>query len=187
MAKRRTKEQIEKDKQDKKTRIQFTDWLYKQYDISFLPKYFFINLDKVYKGTYKNLNKPVPVEDLWDMWRKKMSFLRKIHEFNARKGKKIEGVALITYDLAIILSKYDGYLKWKEEQALTKTGKSEEQVNIDYDKVDFISNEKTDEGFLTIMVTFLNGDVMAYLYKELKDYIRDLTYLIGLGIRRENE
>ena len=60
-------------------------------------------------------------------------------------------------------------------------------VNIDYDKVDFISNEKTDEGFLTIMVTFLNGDVMAYLYKELKDYIRDLTYIIGLGIRRENE
>ena len=60
-------------------------------------------------------------------------------------------------------------------------------VNIDYDKVDFISNEKTDEGFLTIMVTFLYGDVMAYLYKELKDYIRDLTYLIGLGIRRENE
>ena len=59
-------------------------------------------------------------------------------------------------------------------------------VNIDYDKVDFISNEKTDEGFLTIMITFLNGDVMAYLYKELKDYIRDLTYLIGLGIRREN-
>ena len=60
-------------------------------------------------------------------------------------------------------------------------------VNIDYDKVDFISNEKTDEGFLTIMVTFLNGDVMAYLYKELKDYMRDLTYLIGIGIRRENE
>lgn len=60
-------------------------------------------------------------------------------------------------------------------------------VNIDYDKVDFISNEKTDEGFLTIMVTFLNGDVMAYLYKELKDYIRDLTYLIGLGVRMENE
>ena len=60
-------------------------------------------------------------------------------------------------------------------------------VNIDYDKVDFISNEKTDEGFLTIMVTFLNGDVMAYLYKELKDYMRDLTYLIELGIRRENE
>ena len=60
-------------------------------------------------------------------------------------------------------------------------------VTIDSDKVDFISNEKTDEGVLTIMVTFLNGDVMAYLYKELKDYMRDLTYLIGLGIRRENE
>lgn len=80
------------------------------------------------------MNKPVPVEDLWDMWRKKMSFLRKVHEFNTRKGKKIEGAALITYDLAIILSKYDGYLKWKEEQALAKTGKSEEQVNIDYEK-----------------------------------------------------
>lgn len=60
-------------------------------------------------------------------------------------------------------------------------------IDIDYDKVDFISNEKTDEGFLTIMVTFLNGDVMAYLYKELKDYMRDLTYMIGLGIRMKNE
>ena len=89
----------------------------------------------MYKGTYKNLNKPVPVEDLWDMWRKKMSFLRKVHEFNTCKGKKIEGAALVTYDLAIILSKYDGYLKWKEEQTLAKTGTSEEQVNIDYEKM----------------------------------------------------
>ena len=32
------------------------------------------------------------------------------------------------------------------------------------------------------------GQNLVYLYsKELKDYIRDLTYLIGLGIRRENE
>lgn len=60
-------------------------------------------------------------------------------------------------------------------------------IDIDYNKVDFISNEKTIEGFLTIMVTFTNGDVMAYLYKELKDYMKDLTYLVGLGIRRENE
>ena len=60
-------------------------------------------------------------------------------------------------------------------------------IFLDYFFFFFISYEKTDEGFLTIMVTFLNGDVMAYLYKELKDYIRDLTYLIGLGIRRENE
>lgn len=142
MAKRRTKEQIEKDKQDKKTRIQFTDWLYKQYDISFLPKYFFINLDKVYKGTYKNLNKPVQVEDLWDMWRKKISFLRKVHEYNTKKGKKIEGAALVTYDLAIILSKYDGYLKWKEEQTLAKTSENEEQIVIDYDKMATLKSHK---------------------------------------------
>ena len=54
-------------------------------------------------------------------------------------------------------------------------------VNIDYDKVDFISNEKTDEGFLTIMVTFLNGDVLAYLYKELKEFMKDASTFANLG------
>ena len=136
MAKRRTKKEIEQDKKTESIRLKLTDWLYREYEISFLPKYFFINLDKVYKGTYKNLTKPVPVEDLWDMWKRKMPYLQKVNDKNIRMGKKIDGMARINYDMAIVLSKYDSYLEWKEEQqqALLEEARKKEQT-VDYDKV----------------------------------------------------
>lgn len=136
MAKKRTKAEIEQDKKTESIRLQFTDWLYRQYEVSFLPKYFFINLDKVYKGTYKNLNKPVPVEDLWDMWKRKMPYLLKTYDRNRRMGKSMDGISRISYDMAIVLSKYDSYLAWKEQQAqaLAEQQRKTEQ-QIDYSKV----------------------------------------------------
>lgn len=106
--------------QERSIRLQLSDFLYSEYNVSFLPKYFFINLDKVYKGTYKNLNKPVPVEDLLDMWQQKMNYLNKVAEQNRHKGKNIEGIARINYDLAILLSKYDSYCEWKARKEAEK-------------------------------------------------------------------
>lgn len=54
-------------------------------------------------------------------------------------------------------------------------------VNIDYNKVDFVTREKTEDGFLTMMITFKNGDVLAYLYKELKDFMKDASTFAHLG------
>ncbi len=101
-------------------RLQLSDFIYKEYNVSFLPKHFFINLDKVYKGTYKNLTKPVPIEDLFDMWQQKMNYLNKVAENNRQNGKKIEGMARINYDLAILLSKYDSYCEWKARKEAEK-------------------------------------------------------------------
>ena len=101
-------------------RLQLSDFIYREYNVSFLPKHFFINLDKVYKGTYKNLNRPVPVEDLFDMWQQKMNYLNKVAEQNMQKGKKMEGMGRINYDLAILLSKYDSYCEWKARKAAEK-------------------------------------------------------------------
>lgn len=136
MAKKRTKHEIKQDKKNESIRMQFTDWLYREYEISFLPKYFFINLDRVYKGTYKNLARPVPVEDLWDMWKRKMPYLQKVYDKNIRMGKNMDGTARINYDMAIVLSKYDSYLKWKEQQkqALLEEARKKEQT-VDYNKV----------------------------------------------------
>ncbi len=103
-------------KNEKNIRRQLTDFIYRKYNVSFLPKHFFINLDKIFKGTYKNLNKPVPVEDLFEMWRTKMDSLNKIAEKNRKIGKKMDGTARISYDLAILLSKYDSYLEWKSQK-----------------------------------------------------------------------
>ncbi len=132
----KTKRASKASKEEKAKRLQFTDWLYRQYEISFLPKYFFMNLDKVYKGTYKNLTKPVPVDDLWDMWQRKMPYLLKVYDKNKRMGKTMEGVSRINYDLAIVLSKYDSYLAWKDQQfqALAQNENSSSQ-NIDYKKM----------------------------------------------------
>lgn len=54
-------------------------------------------------------------------------------------------------------------------------------VNIDYDKIDFVTREKTKDGFLTMMITFKNGDVLSYLYKELKDFMKDASTFAHLG------
>ena len=49
-------------------------------------------MDSVYKGTMKKLNKPVPPEDLLDMWKQKRNYLDKVAEQNRKKGNEILGV-----------------------------------------------------------------------------------------------
>lgn len=93
-------------------------FLFDMYDISFFPNYFYIKMESVFKGTYKNLNTPVPPEDLLDMWKQKKNYLNKVAEQNRKKGSEITGVNRVNYDLAILLSRYDAYLKWKEEQKI---------------------------------------------------------------------
>ena len=60
----------------------------------------------------------MPPEDLLDMWKQKRNYLDKIAEQNRKKGNEILGINRVNYDLAILLSKYDSYLKWKEQQKI---------------------------------------------------------------------
>ena len=106
---------VEKKKSIKDELYQF---IFDMYGISFLPKYFYIKFDSIYKGTYKNLNRPVPPEDLLDMWKQKRNYLDKIAEQNRKKGTEIIGSNRVNYDLAILLSRYDAYLNWKEQQKI---------------------------------------------------------------------
>ena len=48
----------------------------------------------------------------------KRNYLDKVAEQNRKKGNEISGVNRVNYDLAILLSKYDSYLKWKEQQKI---------------------------------------------------------------------
>lgn len=102
----------------KNIRNELYDFLFDMYNISYFPNYFYIKMDSVFKGTYKNLNRPVPPEDLLDMWKQKRNYLDKISEQNRKKGVDIIGANRVNYDLAILLSRYDAYLKWKEQQKL---------------------------------------------------------------------
>lgn len=104
-------------KEEKAMRDKLIEFIYSEYGITTLPKYFFVNLAKIYNGTYsKNLKEPIPVEDLSDMWHKKMDFLNKTYEYNMQHGKEMYGTQRIAYDLAILINKYDSYKRWKAKQ-----------------------------------------------------------------------
>lgn len=104
-------------KEEKEMRDKLIEFIYSEYGVTTLPKYFFVNLAKIYNGTYsKNLKEPIPVEDLSDMWHKKMDFLNKTYEYNMQHGKEMYGTQRIAYDLAILINKYDSYKRWKAKQ-----------------------------------------------------------------------
>lgn len=98
---------------DKFVKDSLVEFLTNQYNISFFPNYFYIKMQSVYNGTYKGLTRPVNPEHLLEMWQTKMNYLNKV---NAKKSKPLEGINRIYYDLAILLSRYDKFLEWKESQ-----------------------------------------------------------------------
>lgn len=119
----------------KVTMKQVTDFIFEQYDITFLPKHFYMQLAKIPKGEYKGLNQSIPFEDLLDMWQRKMPYLQKVYHKNCDKGKKMDGIGRIMYDLAILLGKYDSYLEWKSSQATNEVRKNEDNIKIDYQNI----------------------------------------------------
>lgn len=133
MPKTNTNKKPKAAKAQKITQRTVTDWIFQNYEVTLLPKYFYMNLSKIAKGEYKGLAKPVPWADLLDMWQRKWSYLEKVHIKNEQQGKHLEGMARINYDLAIVLSKYDSYLSWKAEcEAEQKLKKQEQQMQINY-------------------------------------------------------
>lgn len=116
---------------------QFREWLYSMYDTTYLSTYFFNTLESVYIGSYKNLNTAIPLEDLWELWKLQKSDLEKIHDTQRRKGKEIEQGLLPLYDLAIVVSHYDEYIKVKErlKRAQAERASYQSKINVDYKKL----------------------------------------------------
>ena len=128
------------------SRKRLTDWLYKTYDITFLPNRFYIKLDEIYKGTYKNLSCSISPSVLLDMWQRKINYLNKVNFNNKNKGKIMDKQQRINYDLSILLSKYDSYLNWIKEQKLIQEEIEKDSHNqkINYKNLS-INNKKEKE------------------------------------------
>lgn len=116
---------------------QFRNWLYAMYGTTYLSTYFFNTLESVYIGAYKNLNIAIPIEDLWEMWKQQKPNLEELHDKQRRKGKEIEQGLLPLYDLAIVVSHYDEYLRTKErlERAQAERINSQSRPSVDYSKL----------------------------------------------------
>lgn len=88
------------------------------YNTTTIPSYVFQRLQEIYDGKYKGASRAIPPEDLLDMWtqKQKTGYLEKIRARNVVLGKDMEPHEKIMYDLAVLLGKYDDYLRWKAQQ-----------------------------------------------------------------------
>ena len=134
----------------KNIRKEVTDFIYNMYGITSLPKHFFIKLDSIYSGTASNLSKPVPPEDLLDMWKQKKSYLEDIAEKKRKhNGEPLPVYVQINYDLAVLLGKYDSYLQWKEKTRIASLESEKVSKNamnkIDYEGVKILKPKSKDE------------------------------------------
>lgn len=87
------------------------------YDVTIVPTYVWQKLAGIYNGSF-TLSSGIPPEHLLDMWQRKMGFLNKVAEQNASKGKEMDVGQRISYDLSILVNKYDSYLRWLEKQKI---------------------------------------------------------------------
>ncbi len=87
-------------------------------------------ISPILNGTSNKTDIPIPVEDLLDMWVKKLDYLRKANQkLISRSNNKVTNESLLSYDLAILINKYGSYLRWKEKQKILEQEQKNEEVN----------------------------------------------------------
>ena len=64
----------------------------------------------------------------------KINYLDKVAEQNRKKGKEVDGLSRLNYDLAIIVARYPAYLTWlkKQQIAAEQPVETTRQQYIDY-------------------------------------------------------
>ena len=94
------------------------DWLLEHYNITTTPSdRFWSIVRELGNGVYKNKRcKPIDVGSLTEAWKWAQHNLDKIAVRNKSVNNAMDGEARIHYDLAIVLSKYPLFLKWKDKQ-----------------------------------------------------------------------
>ena len=123
--------------EEKNRKSEFIKWIYETYDTNYLSRYFLNELEGVLQGTYKNLKRVIPLDDLWELWQKSITELRKIHENKKRQGDEISLSSQPLYDLAIVVSKYEDFLRDKEKNRRIQAERESylNNIQIDYKKL----------------------------------------------------
>ena len=109
------------------------------YDIAVIPSYIWIKLNKIYSGELDGMTVGISPFYLYDMWKRQISNLNKIHDHNKTKGKNMDKVQRLNYDMSVLVNKYDSYLSWLEQQKIlereTVKNKQKKVEQIDYQKL----------------------------------------------------
>lgn len=124
-------------------------FILESYNVTTVSAYIFQRLQGLYDGTYIGTSRAIPPEDLLDMWKQKMQsgYLDRLRAKNIAKGKNMTVDQKISYDLTVLINKYDDYLKWKEKNKIIENNvdkiKTQEINNFDLDKLSKIAQNQT--------------------------------------------
>lgn len=121
------------------------DYFTNTYNITYYPKFFYTKLAEINNGNYKGITEGIPYDDLLDMFKKKQGYLDKVAFNRSKVGKEISGISRINYDLAVLISKYDEYLSWKNKQKVIENSVQIQKEDKDKIKIDYKEIKQTKE------------------------------------------
>jgi hypothetical protein len=116
-------------------------WLQIQYGIVAMPSYIFHKMESIFTGEYKGMSRPVPPEDLLDIFERQWDNLCKLASW-----KHLEGTDRLNYDLAVVLAKTSSYYRWKEQKAVDTVEGADisKEQRTNYDNLTDNKNNKDD-------------------------------------------
>ena len=130
-------------------------WLLDNYDIVMIPTRFWQVVADLGVGKYKNKRcKPIPVKNLYDCWKWGQIHLDKIAANNKLNHKGPTNDAdRLRYDLAILITKYPSFLKYKSKMAVVAATSNikEKQPKIDYSTLGNNKPTDSDSDILDLM------------------------------------
>ena len=96
------------------------------------------------------------------MWNRKIDFIRSLNQkLVSESDKEINPNQLILYDLAVLVNKYDSYLRWKEKQKILEAEKENVTTqNIVKQSIGYSNTQKnnhTDTDDITDLVDDIFG------------------------------
>lgn len=107
------------------TQEEIFQFIKETYDLKIIPTPVWQKLSNIYAGTFKGMTVGISPMDLIDMWHRKIDMLNGIAKKNELKGIKMLPEQRLTYDLSILINKYDSYLRWKEKQKILEAEKKQ--------------------------------------------------------------
>ena len=125
----------------------FNSYIRDVYNLPSISTNLWTRFNQVFTGRYKNMETPISVYELYDMWTSQQNKkLSKAHKRSITMGKEITGEARVLYDLAIIVSMYPSYLNHLEKKKMLEAKEKEKaMVNlVSLAKNNFVSNQKNE-------------------------------------------
>lgn len=124
----------------------FFEYIEEQYGT--LNKRQCIKIAQVVSGKYKGLKEGIPYHDLLEMFKGKKNTLTKIFAKNVADGRMSKNDNRFDYDLAILITKYDSFKRWKQNKKINEINikkdlkERKEDAKINYDNKSKLNQQK---------------------------------------------